>query len=262
MISIDFERAQVTVTGPDGSNTYSLDTPEAFSVVSRAWLRAGWDTKYIYSFSWLGRPIIQLPEDMIRLQEAVYAVKPTLIIETGIAHGGSLVFYASLLRAMGRGRVIGVDVDIRAHNRKAIEAHELFPMITLIEGSSTAPEIVAQVKALVKPDDRVFIVLDSNHTKDHVLGELRAYADLVSPGSYIVALDGIMADLLGAPRTKPDWGWNNPWQAAAAFLQERPEFHLDPPPFPFNEGVVTERITYFKGGWLKRPEAVGKAQAA
>jgi cephalosporin hydroxylase len=135
-------------------------------------------------------------------------------------------------------------------------------MITMIEGSSTASEIVAKVKSLVKPDDRVFIVLDSNHSKVHVLGELRAYADLVSAGSYIVALDGIMADLVGAPRTKADWGWNNPWQAAAEFLRERPEFQLEAPSFPFNEGVVNERVTYFKGGWLKRSEAAARQQAA
>jgi cephalosporin hydroxylase len=263
MITIDLEHGEVSVSNEAGEKTtYPLTSPEAFAIVSRAWLRAGWDTKYIYSFTWLGRPIIQLPEDLIRLQEAVYAVKPTVIIETGIAHGGSLVFYAGLLKAMGGGRVIGVDVEIRPHNRRAIEAHELFPMITMIEGSSTASEIVAKVKSLVKPDDRVFIVLDSNHSKEHVLGELRAYADLVSAGSYIVALDGIMADLVGAPRTKPDWGWNNPWQAAAEFLRERPEFQLEAPSFPFNEGVVNERVTYFKGGWLKRSEAAARQQAA
>jgi cephalosporin hydroxylase len=262
MITIDPEKGEVTVWEGETSTSYRLDTPEAFAAVSRAWLRAGWDTKYIYSFTWLGRPIIQLPEDLIRLQEAVYLVKPTLIIETGIAHGGSLVFYASLLKAMGGGRVVGVDIEIRPHNRRAIEAHELFPMITLVEGSSIAPEIVARVKSLVTPEDRVFIVLDSNHSKEHVLGELRAYADLVSDGSYIVALDGIMADLKGAPRTKPDWGWNNPWQAAEHFLRERPDFRFEPPAFPFNEGVVNERVTYFKGGWLKRSLSASNAKAA
>src|ERR1700730_3168299 len=177
MITIDLEHGEVSVSnGAEETTTYPLTSPQAFAIVSRPWLRAGWDTKYIYSFTWLGRPIIQLPEDLMRLQEAVYQVKPTVIIETGIAHGGSLVFYASLLKAMGGGRVIGVDVEIRPHNRRAIEAHELFPMITMIEGSSVAPEIVTKVKSLVKPDDRVFIVLDSNHSKDHVLGELRAYA--------------------------------------------------------------------------------------
>src|SRR2546423_14250358 len=122
MITFDLEKGEVTVSGEEGgATTYPLTSPQAFALVSRAWLRAGWDTKYIYSFTWLGRPIIQLPEDMIRLQEAVYTVKPTVIIETGIAHGGSLVFYASLLKAMGGGRGIGVDVEIRPHNRRAIE---------------------------------------------------------------------------------------------------------------------------------------------
>ena len=159
--------------------------------ISDIWLRAGWDNKYVYSFTWMGRPIIQLPEDMIRLQEVIYEVRPDVIVETGVAHGGSLVFYASLCKAMGRGRVIGVDVEIRPHNRAAIEAHALFPLITLIEGSSIEPQIVEEVKSLIKPDEKTMVVLDSNHEKQHVLAELRAYSPIVSVGSYIVAMDGI-----------------------------------------------------------------------
>src|ERR1700737_2669358 len=172
----------------------------------------------------MGRPIIQLPDDMIRAQEVIYAVRPTVVVETGVAHGGSLVFYASLLKAMGGGRVIGVDIEIRPHNRRAIEAHELASQITLVEGSSTALDVVAKVRSLVQPTDRVFVMLDSNHSKAHVLAELRAYADLVSPGSYVVAADGIMADLVGAPRSHPDWGGNNPRAAAAEFLRGGDDF--------------------------------------
>src|ERR1700737_3266137 len=204
VIKIDFDKAEVTVDDESGTVTYELDTPEAFAAVSRAWLRVGWDTKHVYSFTWLGRPIIQLPEDMFRVQEAIYAVKPTLIIETGVAHGGSLIFYASLLKAMGGGRVIGIDVEIRPPNRRDIETHELSPMITLVEGSSTAPNVVEHVRSLRRAEDRTFVMLDSNHTKAHVLAELQAYAGLVTPGSYIVAADGIMADLEGAPRSGPD----------------------------------------------------------
>lgn len=253
MIKIDMENATVTVEDEDGSATYGMDTREAFEIVTKAYLRCGWDMKYIYTFAWMGRPIIQLPDDMVRIQEVIYAVKPDVIIEAGIAHGGSLIFYASLLKAMGHGRVIGVDVEIRPHNRKAIEAHELFPYLTLIEGSSIDPQIVDQVKSLVRPGEKVFVILDSNHSKQHVLGELNAYAGLVSPGSYIVAMDGIMKDLVGAPRSKPDWGENNPYAAARAFLEQHPEFVFEQPPWPFDESNgLKENVTYWPNAWLRR----------
>lgn len=252
MITIDLEKAVITVDGNGTRSSYGLDTPEGFAVISKVWLRAGWDAKYVYSFTWMGRPIIQLPEDLIRVQEAIYAVRATVVIETGVAHGGSLVFYAALLKAMGGGRVIGVDVEIRPHNRRAIEAHELASMITLVEGSSTEPAVVDHVRGLVRPADRVFVMLDSNHSRAHVLAELLAYADLVTAGSYIVAADGIMADLKGAPRSHPDWDWNNPRGAAVEFVRRRPDFVERRPAAPFNEGTVVEPVTYWPGGWLQR----------
>lgn len=251
-ISIDLEKDQVTVEGESGSVTYSMDTPEAFEAVSRAWLRCGWDNKYVYSFSWLGRPIIQLPDDMFRIQEVIFALKPDVIVETGIAHGGSLIFYASLCKAMEKGRIVGVDIEVRPHNREAIEAHPLFPFITLIEGDSTTPEVVEQVKSGVGPDDAVLVLLDSKHTKEHVLAELNAYAPLVSRGSYIVAMDGIMEQMVGAPRTEPDWAWNNPRRAALEFAEENPNFVVEEPVSPFNEGNVSKRVTYWPGGFIKR----------
>lgn len=240
------------VENEDGAISYAMDTPEAFSVISQAWLRCGWDNKYVYSFTWMGRPIIQLPEDMVRLQEVIYKVKPDVIIETGIAHGGSLIFYASLFKAMGKGRVIGVDIEIRPHNRKLIEAHELCSLITLIEASSTAPETIAQVKALIKHDETVMVLLDSNHTKEHVLAELNAYAPLVTRDSYIVAMDGIMGQVVGAPRTQPDWTWNNPRQAALEFVQANEDYVIEEPPFLFNEGGVQRRVTYWPDAFIKR----------
>ena len=252
MISIDLENAELIFKSNGTRSRYELGSPEAFAILSRAWLRAGWDAKYVYSFTWMGRPVIQLPEDLIRVQEAIYAVKANVVIETGVAHGGSLVFYAGLLKAMGGGRVIGIDIEIRPPNRRAIEAHELAPMITLVEGSSTAPVVVQQVLGLLGPADRVFVMLDSNHSKAHVLAELLAYADLVTPGSFIVAADGIMGDLKGAPRSQPDWDWNNPRSAAAEFLRQRPDFVERRPAVPFNEGVVVEPVTYWPGGWLQR----------
>lgn len=252
MIKIDMEKSRVILETPQGEVSYPMDSPEAFSLISRAWLRCGWDNKYVYSFTWMGRPVIQLPEDMLRIQEAIYRVKPDVLVETGVAHGGSLIFYASLFKAMGKGRVIGVDIEIRPHNRQAIESHELYEYITLVEGSSVDPAIVSQVAALVKPGDTVMVVLDSNHSKAHVLGELESYSGMVTQGSYMVATDGIMGDLVGAPRSLPDWGWNNPKAAAAEFVAAHPEFVCEAPVFPFNEGNVTECVTYWPGAWLKR----------
>ena len=253
MIKFDLENSQVIVENELGSATYPMDSPEAFSVVSKVWLRCGWDTKYVYTFSWMGRPIIQLPEDIVRIQEVIYQVKPDLIIETGVAHGGSLILYASLCKGMGKGRVIGIDIEIRPHNRKAIEEHELFEYITLIEGSSVAPDVVSQVKSLVATDQKILVILDSNHSKHHVLAELNAYADIVSLDSYIVATDGIMKDLVGAPRSQPDWHTNNPYVAAQEFLKEHPEFILEQPRWLFNESKgISENITYWPGAWLRR----------
>lgn len=250
---IDEARGLVTVTDADGEKTFPMASAEGFAAASRAWLRAGWDAKHVYSFSWMGRPMIQLPEDMLRLQEVIYRVKPTVIIETGVAHGGSLIFHASLFKAMGvAGRVIGVDIEIRPHNRAAIEAHELFPFITLIEGSSVAPETVAAVKNHLRPDDRVLVILDSNHTKAHVLAELDLYGVMVSPDSYIVACDGVMEQVVGGPRTEADWSWNNPSAAAREFAANRSDFVLEEPPFAFNEGAVRERVTYWPDAFLRK----------
>lgn len=231
---------------------YPLTSPEAFRLISQLWLKAGWNTKHVYTFTWLGRPIIQLPEDMIRVQEVLFTLQPDVIVETGIAHGGSLIFYASLCKALGKGRIVGVDIEIRPHNRAAIEAHPLFPYITLIEGSSTAPEIVAQVQTHIQPGETVFVMLDSNHTKAHVLAELEAYAPLVTPGSYIVAADGIMADVAGQARTQPDWTWNNPQEAAREFVAAHPDFVIEEPAWLFNESELTERVTYWPSAYIKR----------
>jgi cephalosporin hydroxylase len=253
MITIIDERNGEVITRGDGAEQrYPLASAEGFAAASRAWIRAGWDTKYVYSFAWFGRPIIQLPDDLIRIQEVIYAVKPDVLIETGVAHGGSLIFYASLFKAMEQGRVVGVDIEIRPHNRKAIESHELASYITLIEGSSVDPAIVAQVRTLVRPGDKVLILLDSNHTYSHVLAELEAYAPLVSVGSYIVATDGVMEQVVGAPRSHPDWGTNNPRRAALDFTASHPDFAIEEPPWPFNEGVVDRRVTYWPDAFIRR----------
>ena len=252
MLTIDFDTSTVRVREAETDCEFPLASPEAFAAVSRAWLRCGWDTKYVYSFTWLGRPIIQLPDDLLRIQEVIHAVRPDVILETGIAHGGSLVFYASLCKALDRGRVIGIDVEIRPHNRQAIESHPLIDRIELVEGSSIDPAIVARVRDMIQPGEKVLVLLDSCHAKAHVLAELEAYGPLVTPGSYIVATDGIMGDLAGAPRSQADWSWNNPRQAAREFVERHPEFSIEEPAFAFNEGVITDRVTYWPSAYLKR----------
>lgn len=252
MIIIDEEKRTILVRNGDKTRQLPYSSPEAFRILSSAWLNVGWDTKYVYSFTWMGRPIIQLPEDIVRIQEVIYNVRPDVIVETGIAHGGSLVFYASLFEAMGHGRVIGVDVDIRPHNRAAIEAHEMFKRIELIEGSSTSTQTIDTVRRNISMGEKVLVVLDSNHSREHVVAELRSYAPFVTPGSYIVATDGIMAEVAGGERTAPDWKWNNPLGAIDAFLEENADFVADEPVWQFNEGVVNERVTYWPRAYLLR----------
>jgi len=250
-LSFEFDAPSNLVRLADGREL-SLSDPEAFQLISQLWLRAGWDTKYVYGFSWLGRPIIQLPEDLIRVQEIIYALQPDVILETGVAHGGSLIFYAGICLALGKGRVIGIDIEIRPSNRKAIEAHRLSPSISLIEGSSIDPSTVQQAKRMIGPAETVLVILDSCHLKEHVLAELEAYSELVKPGGYIVACDGIMQQVCGAPRTQADWIWNNPISAIDEFLSKHPEFECLEPPRPFNEGMITERVTYWPKAFLRR----------
>ena len=249
---IDTDKKVLICEHAGQSRTIDLYSKEAFELISHHWLKVGWDQKYPYTFTWLGRPIIQLPEDIIRVQEVIYRVKPDVIIETGIAHGGSLIYYASLCKIMGKGRVIGIDIEVRSHNRKAIESHELSSYITLIEGNSINEKIVAQVKSLVKTGEKVFVILDSNHTKQHVLNELEAYHDLVTPGSYIVATDGIMRELHDVPSGNSGWIYDNPSTAALEFAQKHPEFIIEQPPWPFNESELTENVTHWPQAWLKR----------
>ena len=251
-VIVDTDAATVCVEDADGRRELPFGCAEAFEIVSDTWLRVGWDVKYVYSFTWFGRPIIQLPEDMFRLQEIVHQVKPDVIIETGVAHGGSLVFYAGLCRLMGHGRVVGVDVEIRAHNRAAIQAHPLADLITLVEGDSAAPTTIDKVRGEVRTGESAMVLLDARHTKAHVLAELEGYAPLVGPGSYMVAMDGIMGRLVGAPRSRPDWGENNPRQAVLEWLVRHPEFALAEPEFAFNEGLVCRRVTYWPDAFLRR----------
>ncbi|KQP08317.1 cephalosporin hydroxylase family protein [Pseudorhodoferax sp. Leaf265] len=200
-----------------------------FRALSERWRAMALERKYMNNFSWLGRPMIQLPMDAMAMQEIIWAVKPDLIVETGVAHGGSVVLSASMLQLLGHGEVLGVDIEIRPHNRQAIESHPMAHRIRLVEGSSTAPEVVAQVRAAAAGKQRVLVFLDSNHTHEHVLAELNAYADLVSVGSYCVVFDTFVEDMPDDyVWTERPWGkGNNPKTAVWEYLRSHPEFQID-----------------------------------
>ncbi|MEZ0394864.1 MAG: cephalosporin hydroxylase family protein [Anaerolineales bacterium] len=196
---------------------------------SNIWVRETARYKYVYNFSWLGRPIIQLPQDMVAMQEIIWQVKPRLIIETGIAHGGSLILYASLLELLGGdGLVLGIDIEIRAHNRLEIEKHPMSKRIQMLEGSSTSEAILAQVKNIAAGREPVMVVLDSNHTHEHVYRELQLYSPLVTPGSYLVVFDTLIEDMPDELFADRPWGrGNNPKTAVWEFLKTTDRFVID-----------------------------------
>ncbi|HMW14273.1 MAG TPA: cephalosporin hydroxylase family protein [Pseudomonadales bacterium] len=231
--------------------------------LSRIWIREITPYKWAYNFSWMGRPAIQFPNDAWAMQELIWQVKPDLIIETGIAHGGSLIFSASMLAQLdiceaieagvsinpreSRRKVLGIDIDIRAHNRAAIEAHPMATRIQMLQGSSIAPDVIAQVQAIAASHSRVLVCLDSNHTHEHVLAELEAYAPLVSADSYCVVFDTIIEDM--PERMFPDRPWapgNNPKTAVWEYLKSHPEFEID------NSIQHKLLITVAPDGYLRR----------
>ena len=233
----EFQKEVAERVVANGSNVEMIAAGQQF-------MRATTVTKYSYNFAWQGRPIIQYPQDMVAMQELIWQIKPDLIIETGIAHGGSLIFSASMLALLdmcdaieagpqldpknSKRKVLGIDIDIRAHNRAAIEAHPMATRIQMIQGSSIASEIIAQVIAVAQDYNRILVCLDSNHTHEHVLAELQAYAPLTSVGSYCVVFDTIVEDM---PKDMfPDRPWgpgNNPKTAVREYLKSHPEFEID-----------------------------------
>jgi len=251
-LTIDTGSKTMSVEEDGRRSNLDLFSKESFDRIAELWVAVGWVRKYSYGFSWMGRPIIQLPDDMVRVQEAIFAARPDTIIETGVAHGGSLIYYASLFEALGHGRVIGIDVEIRPGNRAAIEAHPMFRRISLVEGNSIAQTTVDEVKALLKPGEAVMVILDSNHSKAHVASELDAYADLVTQGQFLLVQDGVMQQVAGMPRTNIDWSWNNPISAVSEFLAKRPDFERAQLPRPFDESQSTPECTHHAEGWLRR----------
>jgi cephalosporin hydroxylase len=231
----------------------SNKTDDVIQAGARAFMLPSVTARYSYNFSWLGRPIIQYPQDIVAMQEIIWNVQPDLIIETGIAHGGSLIFFASMLElnaACGgadNAEVLGVDIDIRAHNRQAIEQHPMSKRIHMIEGSSTASDVVELVRSRAEGRQKVLVCLDSNHTHEHVLAELEAYARLTSVGSYCVVFDTIVEDMPAS--TYPDRPWgpgNSPKSAVSAYLHTHPEFQPDT---TIDNKLL---ITVAAGGYLRR----------
>jgi cephalosporin hydroxylase len=241
----------------------SLGLDEAFKNNSRDWVEESMRKSYVYNFSWLGRPIIQFPQDMVAMQELIWDVRPDLIIETGIAHGGSLIMNASFLAMLDycdaiengeslnpnkpKRRVLGIDIDIREHNLKAIEAHPMSNRIDMIQGSSIAEEIVNRVKVYAKNYKRILVSLDSNHTHEHVLKELKAYAPLTSVGSYCVVFDTFVEDVPEDVFNNRPWApGDNPKTAVWEYLKTHPEFQID-------KSIQNKLlITVAPDGYLKR----------
>lgn len=249
---IDTDSQKLEITENGSKQSISLYSKESFEILSDLWSKVAWNEKYTYTFTWMGIPTVQLPEDMIRLQEVIWRVKPDVIIECGVAHGGGSIYLASLCKAIGKGRVIGVDIEFRGNHKEQIEQHTLGDLITLVVGSSIDPATVAKVKSFVKPGETVLVILDSNHTKAHVAEELLAYHDLITPGSYIVATDGCMEYLSDVPRGKPEWKDDNPASAARDFAVRHSEFVFDPPRPIFNESELDRTLTHWPNAWLKR----------
>ncbi len=205
-----------------------LGNNTALKRASLEWNLRAWKAKYSYNFSWGGLPIIQLPQDVMAIQEIIWQVRPELIIETGIARGGSLIFHASILEMLGGGGVLGVDIDIREHNRRAIESHRLAKRINLLQGSSIDPAIIRQVHTAAQGKQRVLVILDSNHTHAHVLAEMQAYAPLVKKGGYLIVLDTIIEDFPAEEFHDRPWRpGNSPKSALFEYLRTNDRFEID-----------------------------------
>ncbi len=235
----------ITVHTDDGPLELDIYSETGFLALANLFTRSGWQRRISYEPTWLGIPIIQTPEDMVMMQELLWKVRPDVVIECGVAHGGALVLYASILDLLGKGHVVGIDVEIRKYNRLALQSHPLSKRFTLIEGSSVEQATLDKVRSLIRPDDTVLVALDSNHTRDHVQKELEMYAPLVTPDSYVVVFDGVMEVLTDAPNGSPAWAHDNPWHAVTRFLDSNPDFEVD-------EYYNRLKVTHCPGGFLKR----------
>lgn len=245
-INMEFEKEKK-------ENIACMNEDENVKKAADEFMREAVKHKYVYNSTWLGRPIIQFPQDIVALQEVIFSVKPDLIIETGIAHGGSIIFSASMMELLDiiepvdvKREVVGVDIEIRKHNRVAIENHPMYRKITMIEGSSVDSEIIQQVKRIAHNHKKIMVILDSNHSHEHVLKELQLYGELVSVGSYIAAFDTDIEFVEGDYSNRP-WGkGNNPYTAVQEYMKDNAEFEVD---YTMENKML---ITSCYGGWLKK----------
>lgn len=191
------------------------------------WMKIAAPNRLPYEIDWLGIPIIQIPEDLILMQELIFKIQPDVIVETGIAHGGCLIFYASLLELLGKGKVVGIDIEIRTHNRKVLEKHPLFKRIEMIEGSSISDDVVQGIRKRIPKNAQVLVCLDSDHTKGHILKELELYSQFVKPGAYIVVFDTISSVLAKLGAADKKYINNGPKEAVRDFLKKHKDFVID-----------------------------------
>lgn len=247
---------KIRISDTDGSREVDIYTPQGYEEVSKLWIRTATHHRLMYEPRWLGINIIQLPEDIVVMQELIWTLKPDVIIETGVAHGGSAIFHASMLALIGKGKVIAIDIDIRKDNEILIKEHFLYKLglINLIQGSSIDAQVLQKVRSLIKDTDKVMVVLDSNHTYAHVKKELELYTPLVSPDSYMVAMDGAQEWLWDIPNGKKEWKDDNPLRAIKEFLKEFPEWEADP-------HYTRMKVTASPMGFLRRKKAWDKKEA-
>jgi cephalosporin hydroxylase len=252
-IEIDTTTKELTLHQADESKTIGLYSREALPILAELWLKTEWSTERWRAFSWAGVQMLQLPEDTIRLHEAIWRLQPDLIIETGVYRGGGSIFLAGLCKLMDRGRVICVELDLRPEAKETLTQHPLSQYITCLEGSSTAPEILSRIKPAIDAAECCMVILDSNHSADHVFAELECYGAMLKPGSIMLATDGVMERLWDTPLGQPDWSSNNPVAAVKRFLRHRGDrFELIAPPAMYGEAQFDlPELTYFPHGWLR-----------
>lgn len=237
--------SSIILKNENGQEEVKLYSKEGFEMLSNLWVKVAAEFKLMYELTWMGRPIIQFGSDMVMLQQLIWDEQPDIFVETGIAHGGSLIYTASLFELMGKGKVIGIDVEIRDHNRVAIEAHPMFKRISMIEGSSVADTTIAELEKQLETGKKVMVMLDSNHSREHVLHEIQLYSKYIPVGSYLIVQDGAQKWVADIPRGKAEWMDDNPLNAIDDFLKVNSDFVVD-------ETYTRLGITQSPKGFLKR----------
>ena len=238
----------VSVTSENGEvRQVELYSQEGMKLVTELWIKSSFHHRVMYEPTWLGIPIIQYPNDIVMMQELIWKVRPDVIVETGVAHGGSAVLYASILELLGKGKVIGVDIEIRKHNRLAINSHPLSRRIELVEGSSTAPEMIDEIRSRIPTMGEVLVVLDSNHSYEHVISEMELYKEFISPGGYMLVMDGVQQMLSDTPSGKAEWKHDNPLRAIQDFMIRHPDWEVD-------SYYTRTQISSNPNGFLRRKE--------